>query len=315
LWRADSFFVIFLKLKNVFFFIAPLAIAWAVRRSSRLLLCVLVAASVLMALLTGGRGIVLYPLAYLAFGLWFAPLPVKLLRRWAFIVFLIAILLIPSIQIYRGLPEFQQSSRFSVIQRLQLLARATTSYGDLSLASRLETTGGSLYACSDSYLFIEPAKSAPRAGAARLNRIWQAWLPTMLFPNKPPLRDGHIVVNEILGTPRSKAETMSYTSFACISFPADLYWRGGWGLVVAGSFLFALFYRLLAQCWYRWAGLSSLVGLAIWVYPATFFIDYPAGSVGETLWIWLWDLPKYIVLVAVIALIQRAWQRRLQSNS
>jgi hypothetical protein len=108
---------------------------------------------------------------------------------------------------------------------------------------------------------------------------------------------------------------MSYTSFHCISFPGDLYWRGGWGLVVAGSFLFALFYRLLAQCWYRWAGLSSLVGLAIWVYPATFFIDYPAGSVGETLWIWLWDLPKYIVLVAVIALIQRAWQRRLQSNS
>jgi len=30
---------------------------------------------------------------------------------------------------------------------------------------------------------------------------------------------------------------------------------------------------------------------------------YPAGSIGETAWLWMWDLPKYVVLIGMICFI------------
>jgi len=43
------------------------------------------------------------------------------------------------------------------------------------------------------------------------------------------------------------------------------------------------------------------------VFPATFLIVYPAGSLGETFWLWLWDFPKYVVLIAFIGFTGLGW--------
>ena len=79
-WRADSLFVIFLRLKDVFFFIAPLAISSTNNMRLRLGLIVVLIASIGAAFLTGGRGIILYPLLYLIFGLWLTPLKPRSIR-------------------------------------------------------------------------------------------------------------------------------------------------------------------------------------------------------------------------------------------
>ena len=315
LWKADSVFTMFLRLKNIFFFLAPVAIFLVSGFRRKAFLLTLIVLCIVFALLTGGRGIVLWPLVYLVLGLWLTPIRIKLFRGLVLAVIAMGIVMVPAIEIYRSLPAFQQGSRFDIGQRVQLLTRAVTDFGDHSFRTRIQNTGGNLYACSDPYLFVDPAKSAPRAGSVRVERLWQVWMPTMLFPNKPPLRDAHMIDSEIRGSTRYQAETMRYRSFMCVSFGADLYWRGGWLWVWSGSAVFAIFYRCLAQVWYRWALPSSFVQLAIWVYPATFLIDFPAGSLGETAWLWLWDFPKYILLVVLILAIQSGWARLSRSPS
>ena len=307
LWRADSLFVIFLRLKDVFFFIAPLAINSTNNTRIRVGVIVVLIASIGTVFLTGGRGIILYPLLYLIFGLWLTPLKPRLMRICILLFLVISLALVPAIAIYRSTPGFAQSSRFDISQRIKLISEAIVNYDSLDLKSRIQNTGGALYACSDPYLFVDPALSATRAGLVRINRLWQTWLPTMVAPNKASLRDAHMIAAEITGTPRIQSENQKYTSFMCVSYVGDLYWRGGWLWVVSGSLIFSLFYRFISQFWYKLAGTSGLWNLFALVFPATFLIVYPAGSLGETFWLWLWDFPKYVVLIAFIGFTGLGW--------
>lgn len=306
-WRADSLFVMFLRLKDVFFFIAPLAISSTNNTRLRVGVIVVLIASIGTAFLTGGRGIILYPLLYLIFGLWFTPLKPRLMRILILLFLVISLALVPAIALYRSSDGFAKSSRFDIPQRVQLIYESIVNYDSADLRSRIQDTGGALYACSDPYLFVDPALSAPRAGFVRINRLWQTWLPTMIAPNKASLRDAHMIAAEITGTPRIQSENQKYTYFMCVSFVGDLYWRGGWFWVVSGSLVFSLFYRFMSQFWYRFAGLNGIWSLFVLVFPATFLIVYPAGSLGETFWLWLWDFPKYVALIAFIGFTSLSW--------
>ena len=306
-WRADSLFVMFLRLKDVFFFIAPLAISSTNNTRLRVGIIVVLIASIGAAFLTGGRGIILYPLLYFIFGLWLTPLKPHLMRIFILIFLFVSLTLVPAISLYRSSAGFARSSRFDIPQRVQLISESIVNYGSADLKSRIQDTGGALYACSDPYLFVDPALSAPRAGLVRINRLWQTWLPTMVAPNKASLRDAHMIAAEITGTPRIQSENQKYTSFMCVSYVGDLYWRGGWLWVVSGSLIFSLFYRFISQFWYKLAGMSGLWNLFALVFPATFLIVYPAGSLGETFWLWLWDFPKYVMLIALIGFTGLGW--------
>ena len=316
-WRADSLFVIFLRLKDVFFFIAPLAISSTNNMRLRLGLIVVLIASIGAAFLTGGRGIILYPLLYLIFGLWLTPLKPRLIRFFIVLFLAVSLFLVSAIDVYRGYPDFNRSSPLDITQRVKLFSRAIVQYNLTDLKARIQIIGVAMYGGADPYLFVEPALSAPRAGFVRIERLWQTWLPTMVAPNKASLRDAHMIAAEITGTPRKQAENKQYTSFSSVSFGGDLYWRGGWFWVVSGSLIFALFYRFISQFWYKLAGMSGLWNIFVLVFPATFLIMYPVGSLGETFWLWLWDFPKYVALIAFIGFTGLGWNyfRNLTSHS
>jgi hypothetical protein len=36
---------------------------------------------------------------------------------------------------------------------------------------------------------------------------------------------------------------------------------------------------------------------------------YPAGSVGETAWLWMWDFPKYVVLIFITQQLARRFKQ------
>lgn len=316
-WRADSLFVIFLRLKDVFFFIAPLAISSTNNTRLRLGLIVVLIASIGAAFLTGGRGIILYPLLYLIFGLWLTPLKPRLIRFFIVLFLAVSLFLVSAIDVYRGYPDFNRSSPLDITQRVKLFSRAIVQYNLTDLRARIQIIGVAMYGGADPYLFAEPALSAPRAGFVRIERLWQTWLPTMVAPNKASLRDAHMIAAEITGTPRKQAENKQYTSFSSVTFGGDLYWRGGWFWVVSGSLIFALFYRFISQFWYKLAGMSGLWNIFVLVFPATFLIMYPVGSLGETFWLWLWDFPKYVALIAFIGFTGLGWNyfRNLTNHS
>jgi hypothetical protein len=303
-WRPDSMFTIFARFRDLFFVLAPLAI-WKARRSwQRVSLVAMLLLYPILALPLGGRGLLLYPVLYTTMGLWLTAISPKTLRLVLCASLITSLIMIPSIAIYRNMDGFSTAQRDAIGTRLSLLAKATRSAtNQLKLPTLLRETGISLYGCSDGFLFQQPASSRPRAGWHRMDALLTAWLPELLVPKRAPVRDGHIIAEEARGRTRKEAETMAYTSFSCISLGGDLYWRGGWAVVALGSAFAALAYRLLSGLWYRLAGWQSTWRILLLLYPATFLTMYPFGSIGETAWLWMWDLPKYVVLIGLISVL------------
>ena len=310
-WRPDSLFTMLARFRDVFFLLAPLAISKAQRNWQRLVLLGFLLGYPALALPMGGRGLLLYPILYAVIGILLTPISIRALRLIIGATLIFGLIAIPSIETYRGMAHFQAASRTDLLARLNLLTSASQqliSRVDLTMA--LRQTGISLYGCSDGYLFQEPASSQPRAGWHRMQSLLTAWLPELVAPKTVPVRDAHIIAEEARGSSRQQAESMTYTSFYCISLGGDLYWRGGWPIVVLGSGLAAIAYRLVSSLWYRHAGWSSTWQILLLLYPATFLTMYPAGSIGETAWLWMWDLPKYVALIGMICFIAGKLSRK-----
>ena len=309
-WQPDTFLTAFSRFKDIFFILCPLAFLKAKHGIQRMLIGGMFLLYILLALPLGGRGLILYPILYAALGLWLTKIPIKTIRILFAFILIITITIIPTIAIYRSVPEFQAADRGDYIARGSILGKVTQKVLTQShIPSILGSTGRSLYACSDGYLFQEPAASRPRAGFHRMEALLTAWIPSLLIPKTVPLRDGHIIAEEARGNSRLEAENMNYTSFNCISLGGDLYWRGGWLGVIIGSSLAAIAYRSLSSLWYRNASWDSAWKLLLLIFPATFLAIYPAGSIGETAWLWMWDLPKYIAVIVFTQLITNQHRR------
>jgi hypothetical protein len=310
-WRPDSLFSMFARFRDIFFLLAPLAIYEAKRIWQRLILIVLIMGYFLLCLPMGGRGLVLYPVLYTVFGLWLTPIPAQIQRIIIISSLIASLVAIPGINIYESVLRSDNSTGISFAARYKALLQAGQNLAaSNNVPVLMKRTGLSLYGCSDGYLFQDPARSRTRAGFHRMKALATAWLPELLAPKKVPVRDAHIIAEEIRGRSRNEAETMTYTSFHCVSYGGDLYWRGGWPIVALGSALAAIAYRLVTSLWYRHAGWGSAWQILLLLYPATFLTMYPAGSIGETAWLWMWDLPKYVGLIGIICFISGKLQHK-----
>jgi hypothetical protein len=290
--------------------LSPIAIFKAKHISQRLLIGAMFTAYLIFALPLGGRGVILYPIIYATLGLWLTPLSFKAIRNIGAFTLVLAIIIIPTVSIYRGTQGFRTADRSDYVARLAILGGvAQKQITQLKIPYLMGETGTSLYACSDGYLFQEPAASKPRAGFHRMEAFLTAWIPSLLITKTIPVRDAHIIATEARGRSRLEAETMNYESFPCISLGGDLYWRGGWFGVVIGSSIAAIAYRLLCWIWYRRAGWNSVWQILLLIFPATFLTVYPAGSVGETAWLWMWDFPKYVVLIFITQQLARRFKQ------
>jgi hypothetical protein len=304
-WRPDSVLVIFARFRDVFFLLAPLAISKARFNWQKLILTSIFIIYISLSLPLGGRGLLLWPFVYACFGLWLTPLNPRRLRAIILTVATTCIILIPVIQSYKiGLAQFN-NQRATLEQRIEAVLETAMSKNLTLLPSPelIGSTGRSLYGCVDALLFQPPASAQPRAGWHGLDSVLTAWIPDLIIHKSRPVRDAHLIAAQASGITREQAESRVYTSHDCVSLGGDLYWRGGWPIVVLGSAFAAIAYRLVSSLWYRHAGWTSTWQILLLVYPATFLTAYPAGSIGETAWLWMWDLPKYVVLISLICWI------------
>ena len=316
-WRPDSVLVMFARFRDIFFLLAPLGIVKARHNWQKLMLILSFAMYVTLALPMGGRGLLLWPLIYGCLGLWLTPLSPKRLRAILLAVAATCLILLPVIQSYKvGLASFS-NHRANLQERIET-ALAITSFDGITLQTSPEilgSTGRALYGCVDALLFQPQSSTRPRAGWHRLDSLLTAWIPDLILPKTRPVRDGHLIAAEAGGATREQAESRVYTSHDCISLGGDLYWRGGWPIVVLGSALAAMAYRLVSNLWYRYAGWGSTWQILLLLYPATFLTMYPAGSIGETAWLWMWDLPKYVFMIGIICFITGKLPRKTASTS
>jgi hypothetical protein len=303
-WRPDSLFIILLRLRDLYFVILPwLLWRWRQRPAVLLLFLLPTAMSLLLPALLGGRGLLIYPALLLLGGLWLAGAPPRPLRWGVLVTGLLAVVFIPLMMVTRNSPDFSVSKSTNLVARIPVMLSVA---GHLKLTEALPLLGRDLYAWSDPYLFREPALSSPPAGWKRVDRLRFLWIPRQLNPGRPDINDGHLVAKEIIGDLSLGTAGGRHYWFPGVSLEADLYWRFRWFGVVFGGLIFGLFYAFISRFWYRFARLDGgLVSFLLALYPATFLQGPPLRGLMETIWVWGYEFPKYLLVFGVLVLLIR----------
>jgi hypothetical protein len=307
-WRPDTLFSATIRLRDLYFILLPWLV-WSWRRTPVVVACFLVptGASLLLSAVLGGRGLLLYPCLLLLGGLWLAGSRPQPLRWLMGITAALAFVVAAALPVLRHSAAFQHTEATNLGARLEAIQAGSR---ELEASQTLPLVGRDLYAWSDPYLFREPGLSQPPAGTKRLGNLLYLWAPQALMPNRPEVNDGHLIAKEIMGTPNAGTFEGRHVWFPGISLGADLYWRFRWTGVVVGSVLFGLAYAGFCRLWYQLADLHrNTASVLVALFPTTFLQGPPLRSLSETAWNWLYEFPKYLLILAIVCLIVEAVSR------
>lgn len=292
--KPDAIFIAFGRLRDAFYFLVPLALKATRKHWIRFAIIAIVTLNLTAALELGGRGIILIPIMEMYFGLFLLGYSKKLMVISTSLMLLVGL---TGSQLLSGSHKFNVSS----------LSVSENSFKGALSSSGLVRTGIALYGCSDAYNFKVENITKPGAGWTRSERWLTAWLPSFVKgTSKGSARDAHIIAEQLeQGTSRIDAETKDYKSFSCVSFVGDLFWRWRWFGVAVGSSIFGFLYYAFTVGWRKVIGLNSLSGCLAICFPVSFLSLYPSGSVGETFWLWTWDVQKYLLLFFVLRYVDK----------
>jgi hypothetical protein len=315
LWRLDTPVAAFSRLRDLWLVLVPLILV-CFRGVGRWLAAALVLMFALVALLSGSRGLLFYPVLLLLAGLWLVPVPPKLLRRLALLAAALMLVLSPLIFVVRDSVSFQGTGALDPVARLG--AAATALRDPEPLLAKTRWIGRDLYACHDPYLFTPAHRAAAPAGGAGLANLLWLWAPRHLRPDRPEIFDGPRLAKALQGVPRG---TWADVWFPCLSLPADLWRRWGLAGLLGGSLVVALVVNGLAALWCRClarAGPASggpTFPLLLLLYPTTYLQSFPFGTVQETCWALLWELPKYLLTLWLLGAVVDRLVRRTRASS
>ena len=292
-WRLDTPVVAFSRLRDLWFLLLPL---WwqLLSRPWRWLMGTEFLAFFAAALFSGSRGLLFYPAVLVLVGLWFVLRNPILLRRLAFLLVLLVLVSSPLIYVVRDSSIFQSSTTW--VGRLDAAGAALTQPEALLAKSRW--LGRDLYACHDPYLFTPENRENPLVGTRGLSHLVYLWVPKHVLPERPTLFDGSIIAKKLQRVPPS---AWSAIWSPCFSLPADLMRRWAVPGVLLGSVVTAVSLQPLFRFWYSSVRVSaSTFQLLLLLLPATYLQSFPFGTVSETAWALLWELPKYLVVFWLI---------------
>ena len=303
LWRLDTPVAAFSRLRDIWFFLLPLwwrllGFRWRLALSLELITFLSV------SLLAGSRGLLFYPVLLVFFGLWFVIENPRHLRRLALFLSSLFLILSPIIYVLRENPNFYLSGTLSG----RVEAAKTSLLQTQKINEKFRWLGRDLYACHDPYLFTPENRDQPPAGFKGLDALLYLWIPKHVQPERPVLFDGHLIAKDLQRVPPS---AWSQVWFPCFSLPADLMRRWALPGVLLGSLLVSGFVHVLFRIWYRTASISGTTfQLILFFFPATYLQSFPFGTVSETAWVFLWELPKYLFVFWVMGVSVDHWLRR-----
>ena len=291
IWSA---FVIFGRLNYISFITLPLILKDS-KFKTRLLIFILLAIYFIYTFAAGGRGALLYPFVFFGIGYWLFGGKAHIIKQSLVIFIAASLFLIPFMDSFRNTSAFRYSALSNPLERLSSSVTETSeAFGSNESQDNLFKIGRSLMASSDMYIYEYTPADIPFAGWENIDAALYVWIPDMIFPGKPLLLDGNQIASTYTGIKHDRSSSN-------ISFNADMYRRFGWFGIFIGNICFALFYAcVIRYSFLIYSQNNSLVGFAFILLTFTFFINTPLSTLLGTIWIWLWDIPKYVLLFFAI---------------
>jgi len=283
-----TIFVIFSRFSYLSFILVPLLIR-DTDVVQRYTIYFLVGLYLILAFATGSRGAVLYPILHFLVGYWMFGGSGKVIKQAIIILVALAFFLIPFMDAYRNTNAFNTSALSNPIERLQSVTETNELLDDPNRTSNLWITGRALVGASDDIIYENTPSVIPYAQWENIDAILYIWIPKLLAPWKPLLIDGNEIVVGYTGIRYER-------SSANISFNGDMYRRFGWVGVIVGNFLFALFYSfVISYIFFVYFSRNALFGFLLILLSLSFLMNIPNSTFLSTFWIWLWEIPKYVI--------------------
>lgn len=306
-WRVDMVFIAFSRLRDIWFICLPLLLVKG-KVIHRAIASFVFAIFILSVVLSGSRGGLLYPVAYmlLGYGVFFGA--GKKFRIGCIFGLLLSIVLVPSIYALRETPEYQaqvflRNKMEGVVRLVQEPER---------VGRKFQWVGRDLIACHDPFILRSRRdKSAQMAGWNDVGIGLSHILPKSLGGNREALFDGSDIARRLQGV---ENQEWAKVWFPCVSLGADLLRRGGhWGVVI-GGLVAGMIIGLIGIAWRIVCGLTKSPGICILVMlPTTYLSAFPLGTVKESIWYVVFDMSKYVVVAIAIEFVRflKANGRRL----
>jgi hypothetical protein len=283
-----GFLVAFSNFISLSYILLPLLFAYS-SKTKKLITILLAIFIIILNLLLGNRGPILYMYVFSMFGaLIFRILDFNKIIKITIPILIISIFFIPILQHYRSTDGFLSSD--SILDRFEVLLNYSSDFFQNlpPLELFLIDNGSSLYgSISDIIIFENTPFPFDYVGFDNFEAILYTFLPTTIFPNKPQIVDGFSIVKSYFG------EGEFYGGFADVGFETDLYRRFSWLGILIGNFIFGIFYGLLVKTFVKqFDKRPNVFNFLKMLLFYTFY--FPTSTVLTTFWIWLYQFPKYL---------------------
>lgn len=307
MWRITDIFVVFSRLKVVYFYLAGLLLVNSRTFKAGLKYMIQLSIIVSLAVLTGGRGEVFFGVGAFILGVVSRKDSFKRFGTLLVAFSLVLVIYIPLMGSIRETDIYKETSVSQPIERLVAIVRS--SYDMEGFKYRISTLGREVYACSDAFLFEKSNLGSVATGYKdlSLSNIFRLLVPKVIHGYSIEKFDGSRIAQRLMNI------EFNSTWYPCFSTPADLYRRSrGKGLIYGGAAVGVLL--LIADfTWHRVMEMQTSPGtLMLILLPLSFIQSFPFGTVQETIWIWGWDIPKYVALAIAVRVIHdwrlRNWQ-------
>jgi len=215
-----------------------------------------------------------------------------------------ALIYIPFMGAVRETTFYKQTSVSKPVERAAAIVRSA--YDVQGFKYRVSTLGREIYACSDAFLFSPVNLNSDPTGYRDLSlrRVIALLLPKIFHGYAVEKFDGSRIAQELMNV------EFNSTWFPCISTAGDLYRRSLDIGLVGGGFVLSLVLLVADGSW-KWLVQTRITwgSLILVILPLSFVQSFPFGTVQETIWIWGWDLPKYVAVAIVLMGIQNLRSR------